>query len=93
MGMEHMSKSFLAIALLAGALSSTAFAGPVTDEERQFCAHDYRQYCGQDGLGSNLLRDCMNEHGKSLSEQCIKALVAAGEVSEAEVERREKAGK
>ena len=91
--MKHMSKSFLAIALLAGTLSSAAFAGPVTDAERQYCAHDYRQYCGQDGLGSNLLRDCMNEHGKSLSEQCIKALVAAGEVSEAEVERHEKAGK
>ena len=88
-----MSKSFLAIALLAGTLSSAAFAGPVTDAERQYCAHDYRQYCGQDGLGSNLLRDCMNEHGKRLSEQCIKELVAAGEVSEAEVERREKAGK
>ena len=28
-----MSKSFLAIALLAGALSSAAFAGPVTDAE------------------------------------------------------------
>ena len=35
----------------------------------------------------------MNKHGKSLSEQCIKALVDAGEVREAEVERREKAGK
>lgn len=88
-----MTKSFLAIAALAGALSTAAFAGPVTDEEKQFCAHDYRQYCGQDGLGSNLLRDCMNQHGKSLSEQCIKALVDAGEVTEAEVEQREKSGK
>lgn len=88
-----MTKSFLAIAALAGALSTAAFAGPVTDEEKQFCAHDYRQYCGQDGLGSNLLRDCMNQHGKNLSEQCIKALVDAGEVTEAEVEQREKSGK
>jgi hypothetical protein len=88
-----MTKSFLAIAALAGALSTAAFAGPVTDEEKQFCAHDYREYCGQDGLGSNLLRDCMNQHGKSLSEQCIKALVDAGEVTEAEVEQREKSGK
>ena len=88
-----MTKSVLVISALAGALSTAAFAGPVTDEERQFCAHDYRQYCGQDGLGSNLLRDCMNQHGKSLSEQCIKALVDAGEVTEAEVERREKSGK
>jgi len=87
-----MTKSVLAIAALAGAVSTAAFAGPVTDEEKQFCAHDYRQYCGQDGLGSNLLRDCMNQHGKSLSEQCIKALVDAGEVTEAEVEQREKSG-
>ena len=88
-----MTRSVLAIAVLAGVLSTAAFAGPVTDEEKQFCAHDYRQYCGDDGLGSNLLRDCMNKHGKSLSEQCIKALVDAGEVTEAEVEQREKSGK
>ena len=87
-----MARSVLAIAALAGVLSTAAFAGPVTDEEKQFCAHDYRQYCGDDGLGSNLLRDCMNKHGKSLSEQCIKALVDAGEVTEAEVEQREKSG-
>ena len=87
-----MSKSGFAIVIMV-VCSSAAYAGPVTDEEKQYCAHDYRQYCGQDGLGSNLLRDCMNAHGKSLSEQCIKALVDAGEVTEAEVERREKAGK
>ena len=87
-----MPKSVLLVAVLVG-LSTAAYAGPVTEEEKQYCAHDYRQYCGDDGLGSNLLRDCMNKHGKSLSEQCIKALVDAGEVSEAEVERREKAGK
>jgi hypothetical protein len=87
-----MSKSVFVVAVLV-ALSTSAYAGPVTDEEKQYCAHDYRQYCGDDGLGSNLLRDCMNKHGKSLSAQCIKALVDAGEVSEAEVERREKAGK
>ena len=86
-----MTKSVLAIAVLAMSLSTAAFAGPVTDEESKYCAHDYRQYCGQDGLGSNLLRDCMNEHGKSLSEQCIQALVDAGEVSQSEVDARKKA--
>jgi hypothetical protein len=87
-----MTKSVLVIAGLAGVLSTAAFAGPVTDEEKQFCAHDYRQYCGQDGLGSNLLRDCMNQHGKSLSEQCIQALIDAGEVTKEEVAEREKGG-
>jgi hypothetical protein len=88
-----MTKSIFVIAALAMVIPTTTFAGAVTDEEKQFCAHDYRQYCGDDGLGSNLLRDCMNKHGKSLSEQCIKALVDAGEVSESEVEAREKSGK
>jgi len=86
-----MPKSVLAIAALAIAISTAAFAGPVTDEEKNFCAHDYRQYCGQDGLGSNLLRDCMEQHGKSLSPQCIKALVDAGEVTQDEV-NKEKSG-
>jgi hypothetical protein len=74
-----MTKFVLAIAAMVGALSTAAFAGPVSDEEKQYCAHDYRQYCGQDGLGSNLLRDCMRQHGKELSDQCIKALEDAGE--------------
>ena len=86
-----MTKSVLVVAALAGALSTAAFAGPVTDEEKQFCAYDYRQFCGQDGLGSNLLRDCMEQHGKSLSPQCIKALVDAGEVTQDEV-NKEKSG-
>jgi len=86
-----MTKSVLAIAALAIAISTAAFAGPVTDEEKNFCAHDYRQYCGQDGLGSNLLRDCMEQHGKSLSPQCIQALIDAGEVTQSEV-NKEKSG-
>ena len=86
-----MTKSVLAIAALAIAISTAAFAGPVTEEEKNFCAYDYRQFCGQDGLGSNLLRDCMEQHGKSLSPQCIKALVDAGEVTQDEV-NKEKSG-
>jgi hypothetical protein len=56
LGVEHMTKSiFASAAAMAGMLSTAAFAGPVTDEEKQYCAYDYRQYCGQDGIGSNLL--------------------------------------
>jgi hypothetical protein len=88
-----MTKSALAIAALATtAFSTTAFAGPVTDEERQYCAYDYRDYCGQDGLGSQLLALCMSQHGKELSPQCIQALIDAGEVTKTEVEEREKEG-
>jgi len=86
-----MTRSVLAIAALVGMLSTVAFAGPVTDEEKQYCAHDYRQYCNSDGLGSQLLALCMRQHGKELSAQCIKALEDAGEVTpqeEAELEKK-----
>jgi hypothetical protein len=88
-----MTKWVLAIAVLVGSLSTAAVAGPVTDEEKQYCDVDYRQYCGQDGLGSNLLRDCMKQHGKELSDQCIKALEDAGEVTKDEEADLDKIGK
>lgn len=87
-----MTKSALIIAAVVAAFSTAAFAGPVTEEESKYCAYDYRQYCGQDGLGSQLLALCMSQHGKDLSKECIQALVDAGEVTEAEVKDREKAG-
>jgi hypothetical protein len=87
-----MTKSALVIAAVLAAFATAAFAGPVTDEERQYCAYDYRDYCGQDGLGSQLLALCMSQHGKELSQQCIQALIDAGEVTKTEVEEREKSG-
>jgi hypothetical protein len=87
-----MSKWFFAVAVLAGTLSTAAMAGPVTDEESQYCAHDYRQYCNQDGLGSQLLALCMKDHGKELSPQCIKALEDAGEVTPEEKAELKKIG-
>jgi hypothetical protein len=80
-GERDMRKCFFAVAVLAGTFSTAALAGPVTDEESQYCAYDYRQYCNQDGLGSQLLALCMKDHGKELSPQCIKALEDAGEVT------------
>lgn len=91
-----MTKFVLVIAaLLTGALSTAAFAQsayPVTDEEKQYCAHDYRQYCNEDGLGSQLLALCMRQHGKALSPECIKALEDAGEVTPEEKAELEKKG-
>jgi hypothetical protein len=91
-GDSEMGKCFFAVAMCAAIFSTAALAGPVTDQEKQFCAHDYRQYCGQDGLGSNLLRDCMKDHGKELSAQCIKALEEAGEVTPEEKVELKKIG-
>jgi hypothetical protein len=87
-----MTKSGLVIAAIAAAFSTSAFAGPVTEGESKYCAYDYRQYCGQDGLGSELLALCMSQHGKDLSKECIQALIDAGEVTKTEVQEREKSG-
>ena len=76
-----MKKSVLAITVLAAMLSTAALAAPPTDEESKYCAANYREYCNQDGLGSQLLALCMKDHGKELSPQCIKALEDAGEVT------------
>ena len=92
---KYMTKFVLVIAAsLTGALCTVAFgqtAYPVTEEEKKYCAHDYRQYCNEDGLGSQLLALCMRQHGKELSPECIKALEDAGEVTpqeEAELEKK-----
>jgi len=76
-----MTKMFFLGAGLAGLTATAAFAGPVTPGEEKYCAYDYRQYCNQDGIGSQLLALCMKQHGKELSDDCIKALEAAGEVT------------
>jgi hypothetical protein len=87
-----MLKAAISIALFAGLMSTSAFAAPPTDAETKYCAHDYRQYCGEDGIGSNLLTLCMRKHGKELSGDCIKALEAAGELTPAEKSEADKAG-
>jgi hypothetical protein len=52
------------------------------------CAADYHAHCSEYGLESAALRTCMDRNGRSLSKTCVQALVAAGEVSQAEVDRR-----
>ena len=57
------------------------------------CANDYHSHCGQYGIETDALRLCMNKAGQALSKTCVDALVDAGEVSRAEVERRKRAGR
>lgn len=52
------------------------------------CAEDYRRFCSQWGLETRGLQNCMRRHGDYLSKRCIKGLVQAGAVSQAEVNRR-----
>jgi len=57
------------------------------------CAADYKKFCGEYGIETNALRSCMDKNGHSLSKVCVDALVNAGEVSQAEVDRRRKSGR
>jgi hypothetical protein len=52
------------------------------------CAEDYRRFCSQWGLETRGLQNCMRRHGDYLSKRCIKGLIQAGAVSQAEVNRR-----
>jgi hypothetical protein len=74
-------------------LASVALAAPITPLVRKACGADYRKYCGDYGLETEALRICMNKAGHSLSQSCVNALVKAGEVSQAEVARRQRAGR
>jgi hypothetical protein len=62
--------------------------GAVDGRVSSACASDYLAYCSQhdpDGQGT---RRCMRANGLKLSQACVNALVAAGEVSKREVARR-----
>lgn len=94
--MDHhrsLTKNFLANK--AGTLAALAFFSlPVADASayslrvKLACAGDYYAYCSSYGLDSPELRQCINNVSTRLSQGCIKALVAEGEVSQREVARR-----
>lgn len=78
----------LTIALAAAmALPGTALA-QVSANVRNACMGDYFEYCAGMEVGSQELRRCFNRNGSKLSSGCVNALVGAGEVSQAEVNRR-----
>ena len=51
------------------------------------CAGDYYAHCSAYSPDSPQVRSCMRAVGTRLSKGCVSALVAAGEVSSAEVKR------
>ena len=64
-----------------------AQAGTITPAMQNNCVNDYKKFCGDYGLQSSALNLCMRKAGPSLSPACVKALVQAGKVSQAEVDR------
>lgn len=79
----------LAAALLFGAVTLPASqAGAVSNAVKAACMGDYFSYCSAYAPDTPQLRRCMSAAGPKLSGRCINALIAAGEVSKAEVNRR-----
>ena len=93
--MKRNAALWVLFAALAVCWSSVSNADPrkITQDEKTFCAEAYHKFCGEYGLDSAALRDCMDRNGQALPHDCIDALIDAGEVSRSEVERRKKGGK
>ena len=70
-----------------GSQTAWAQAGTITPAMQNNCANDYKKFCGDYGLQSSALNLCMRKAGAKLSPACVRALVQAGKVSQAEVDR------
>ncbi|WP_045369009.1 hypothetical protein [Methyloceanibacter caenitepidi] len=86
------SRSAIALSVLAcvgGATPSVAWAqaGNISKDMETYCVNDYKKFCGEYGLQTSALNLCMKKAGPSLSPACVKALVRAGKISQAEVDR------
>jgi hypothetical protein len=83
---------FRGLGLLALVLGVSASGGTevqaVSLRTKLACVNDFRAYCSAHKVGSPELRQCMNTNGARLSPKCVRALIADGEISEAEVARR-----
>lgn len=83
------SLRLLAAAIAFGSVAIGATQASATSLAVQLaCATDYYAYCSKhdpDGAG---VRGCMRANGPKLSQRCVNALIGAGEVTKAEVERR-----
>jgi hypothetical protein len=82
-------KRAVATILLVLALPSAALAqaGTITKGMQNNCANDYKKFCGDYGLQTAALNLCMKKAGPSLSPACVQALVQAGKVSQADVDK------
>jgi hypothetical protein len=79
------------ILVLAGAIvfASGVYqsAGAVSERVKNACRSDYYAHCGDHAVGSASLRFCMRRAQDRLSRTCLKELVAAGEVTKADIRR------
>jgi hypothetical protein len=78
------------LAVMAASPASAQHAYSVAVQKA--CASDYTQFCREYGIETEALRLCMDRVGQKLTKTCVDALVADGEISKQEVERRQGGG-
>jgi hypothetical protein len=72
---------------LATLVIATAPAAAVDDRVQTACERDYSAYCSQYDPDGEDVRRCMRAIGPKLTDPCIEALMAAGEMTPNEVAR------
>jgi hypothetical protein len=77
----------LFLGVLCAPSLALAQAGTITPAMQNNCVNDYKKFCGDYGLQSAALNLCMKKAGPSLSPACVQALIAAGKVSQADVDK------
>lgn len=75
------------ILVCLGPSMAFAQAGTITKDMQNFCVNDYKKFCGDYGLQSSALNLCMRKAGPSLSPACVQALVKAGKITQAQVDK------
>jgi hypothetical protein len=87
--MALLRLAFLLVLLSAGsALAQHTYS----DAVQRACASDYKQHCREYGIETEALRLCMDRAGQRLTQTCVDALVADGEISKQQVEARKRGG-
>lgn len=81
-------KAIVSALVVAGVTLSATQASAASLLVQIACAADYYAYCSKHDSEGPGVRQCMRDNGEKLSTRCINALINAGEVSKAEVERR-----
>ena len=85
---NHTSLRILAAAITLGTVTFSSQASAVSLSVQLACATDYYAYCSKHDPDGPGVRGCMRAAGPKLSNRCVNALIGAGEVSKAEVERQ-----
>ncbi|MGO9171296.1 MAG: hypothetical protein ACLP7P_04945 [Rhodomicrobium sp.] len=94
-----MFKARAGLKIIAGFVLMSAVAGQSSQAPAASlavelaCAADYYAYCSKHDPDGPEVRACMRSNGHKLSQRCLRALVAAGEVSKNEVDRRTASGR